>query len=171
MATENLSITQIFSQVVLYAGFMAVLGVFSNSPGFQRTGEDTAVIRLSFSHGGVRKGGCVRFTTQEIAALPASERRPMDCGRERVPVHVELYVDDVLVYAAALQPSGIARDGPSIVYERFEVDTGKHNILVKMRDSEREEGYDYQRETSVVLTSLESLVIDFRAETGGFVFL
>lgn len=162
---------RLLAQALLYALFMAFVGYFSFFPSYELLSEEQAIIRLSFSHGSTRSGDCRRFTPEEIAALPASERRPSNCERERLPVLVELYVDGEQIYRASLRPSGIAKDGPSTVYERFQVPVGSHHIRARLRDSDREEGFDYEAETTADLAPLESFVIDFRSETGGFKFL
>ena len=89
----------------------------------------------------------------------------------RVPVTVELEIDGERVYDAALPASGLAHDGPSSVYERFAVPAGAHVIRVRLRDTAREHGFDYERTADVRLAPRQSFVIDFRAELGGFRFL
>ena len=45
---------------------------------------------------------------------------------------------------------------------------GEHRLTLRMRDSDRQEGYDYEHDSVVDLRPRQNLVIDFRAETGGF---
>ncbi|MGI9305491.1 MAG: hypothetical protein ACR2RB_22725 [Gammaproteobacteria bacterium] len=168
--SDALSAPRLLAQAVAYAAFMAVVGYLSSAPRYSPISEDMALVRLSFSHAGARKGGCRRLSPEEIAALPANMRKPMDCPRARVPLLVELYVDGTLLYRESVRPSGLASDGPSTVYERFRIPAGQHTIRAQLRDSERDKGFDYERETSVVLQPRESFVVDFRAETGGFRF-
>ena len=89
----------------------------------------------------------------------------MDEGKET------LEIDGERVYDAALPASGLAHDGPSSVYERFAVPAGAHVIRVRLRDTAREHGFDYERTADVRLAPRQSFVIDFRAELGGFPFL
>ena len=95
----------------------------------------------------------------------------MDCPRERVPLLVELKINGELKFKQAIPPSGIASDGASTVYEKFQVPSGTHTVSVRMRDSRREQGYDYTSEKVVDIESGQILVIDFEPETGGFKFL
>ena len=41
-------------------------------------------------------------------------------------------------------------------------------MTVRLRDSRREEGFDYEMEEDVELVPGQHLVVDFRAGTGGF---
>ena len=162
---------QIAGQVVLYAGFAAFIGYFASNPAYTHVDPAAAVVTLSFGHAGERKSPCRRLTPEEIAALPANMRRPMDCPRGRVALLVELLIDDEQVYRAYREPSGIAGDGASTVYERFTVSPGRHRLVARLRDSRREEGFDYELDELVELVPGENLVIDFRADMGGFKLL
>ncbi len=167
----RVSAVQILGQAAIYAAFMAVLGYFATSPAYTYVDPGAAVITLSFGHAGERKSECRRLTPEEIAALAPNMRRPMDCPRARVSLLVELELDDEILYRASLPPSGLAGDGASSAYERFVVAPGRHRVTVRLRDSRREEGFDYVLEEDVELVPGQHLVIDFRASTGGFRFL
>lgn len=159
-----------FGQGLLYLFLAVVLGYFSDSPAYTHFPPDLALIKLSFTHGGKPKGECRRLTADEIAALPPNMRRPMDCPRERLPLLVDLRLDGAPLYRAWLPPSGLAGDGPSQVYQRFAVAPGRHRLSARLRDSAREEGFDYARDFEVTLAPLQNFVVDFRSETGGFIF-
>ena len=162
---------RVFAQLALHAGFALVIMTFSGYPPYARVAPDNAVIKLSFSHAGARRGPCRTLSAEELAALAPNMRSGVDCPRERVPVMVELDIDGEPVYHATLPPSGLAHDGPSSVYERFEVPPGHYHIRVRLRDTPREHGFDHERTTDVRIASRQSFVIDFRAELGGFQFL
>lgn len=160
---------------LVLGGFaMLGLGLFvaqlSAWPSWRSLPEDTAVLRLSFTHGGDRSASCRDRTPEELAALPANMRRKQVCDRRRPPVYVELEIDDVLVFAETLPPRGIAGSGPSQAYERFLLPAGRHDIAVRLRDRPAPDGFGYAAETQVVLRPSQSFVIDFRPEAGGFVF-
>lgn len=165
------SVFQIAGQTALYAGFAAFVGYFASHPAYTHMDPDAASITLSFSHAGERKSPCRRLTPEEIAALPANMRRPTDCPRQRVALLVELEVDGETVYRGDAPPSGLAGDGASTVYERITVTPGRHRLLARLRDSRREKGFDYRLDKVVELVPGENLVIDFRADTGGFKLL
>ena len=159
------------AQLALYAGFAVVVATFSAFPPYARMDPGNAVVKLSFSHAGERREACRTLSAEELAALAPNMRSGVDCPRERVPVTVELEIDGEPVYLATLNPSGLAGDGPSSVYERFEVSAGSHRIRVRLRDTVRESGFDHERTADVRLAARQSFVIDFRAELGGFQFL
>ncbi|NIR29894.1 MAG: hypothetical protein GWN84_11395 [Gammaproteobacteria bacterium] len=161
---------QLGGQILLYAAFAAVVGYLSSSPAYVHHDPDKALIKLSFSHAGEHKGECRRLTPEEIAELPPNMRRPMDCPRERVPLVVELEMDDALLYRGTAPPTGLASDGASTVYERFPVVPGDHTLTVRMRDTNRETGFDYTKSTHVDLVPRQNFVIDFQPQQGGFVF-
>lgn len=145
------------------------IGFLSDSPAYTHFPPDMALIKLSLAHG-ARKEKCRRRTPEELAKLPPNMRRPLDCARERLPVTVELLLDGKALYHAALPPTGLAGDGPSRTYQRFAVPPGPHELVVRLRDSGREDGFDYERTATLELKPAQSLAIDFRAEMGGFVF-
>jgi hypothetical protein len=98
-------------------------------------------------------------------------RRPEQCGRERVPVRVEVDVDGRTVVAEELIPAGLARDGSSTIYRRISVTAGGHVISMRLRDNRSLRGFDYERTERFTLGAGRILVIDFRAAQGGFLIL
>lgn len=159
-----------FLQAGLYAVFAALIGFFSVAPAYQHIDPDVAVIKLAFSHAGERREPCRKLTPEELAQLAPNMRRPMACGRERLPLRVELEINDQLVYQADEAPTGIWSDGPSTVYQRFRVQAGTHRLVVRLRDGRDTVGFDYAQEQTVELLPGQNYVIGFRPETGGFRF-
>jgi hypothetical protein len=157
-------------QAAAFGLLALVIGVLSNRPTITHFPPEMAQIKTSFSHGAQRREECRRLSAEEIAALPPNMRRPLDCARERLPVVLELRLGDALLYHALLPPSGIAGDGPARVYQRFTVPPGRHELVARLRDSDRTDGFDYEHQETVELAPLQSLAVEFRAETGGFIF-
>jgi hypothetical protein len=56
------------------------------------------------------------------------------------------------------------------VYQRFGVPAGTKVVTVRLRNAGRAEGYDFERTASLELKPRQNLVIDFRADAGGFSF-
>lgn len=164
------SALRLIGQVIVYAGFAAVIGYFSHAPAFQHFPADKAVLTLSFSHGAKRKGECHRLTREELLKLAPNMRKPVSCPRERLPVVVKIEVDGLPLFEASLPPTGLSRDGPSTIYRKFVVAPGSHKIVALLRDSNRATGYDYKASQDVTLVPAQNLAIDFRADTGGFIF-
>ena len=155
-------------QAAVYVLLALAIGVLSNAPDYRHFPAGSALVKLSFAHSAAPAGACRRRTAEELAAMPANMRRPFDCPRERLPVHVVLELDGATVLDASLPPTGLWDDGPSMIYRRFEVPAGTHRFVARLRNSARETGYDYETDESIELARGQSLAIDFRA--GGFVF-
>jgi len=163
-------IRYILGQSVAFVIFAVGLGYFSNSPSYTYHDPDMALIMVSFSHASERKEECRPYTKEETAALAPNMRRPMDCPRERVPVHVEIIMDDNTLLSKSYNPTGLVKDGSASIYESIPVKPGQHQLIAKLRDSHREEGFDYESSISFNLKPKELFVIDFRKELGGFYY-
>ncbi len=157
-------------QAIFLAVIAAFIGYFSSHPVYRQMPEGMAQIKLSFAHGAKRLVDCRKLTSKEIAKLPANERRPNTCARERIPIHVQLAVDGEILYDDVLQPTGLSNDGAAQTYRKFLVPAGAHTISARLTDSKRSEGFDYESEHRVTLKPLQNLAVDFKADTGGFSF-
>jgi hypothetical protein len=162
-------LAQALRLLALTAVFLAV-AAFSNWPRYRATPEGVGYLTLSFSHGADRRAACRALTPEELAELPPNMRRREICPRERPPLYVELEVADKTLFRREIPPSGIAGDGPSRVFERFELPVGDYEIEVRMRDRPGEAEFNYEAEKDVTIGPAANRVIDFRPETGGFVF-
>jgi hypothetical protein len=161
---------RVFGQVLVLTALFATAAVFSQWPRYRQLAPETAVIKLSFTHGSNRQADCRRRTAEELAKLPANMRKPLECPRRRGEVYVEFDVDGRPLLRASLPPSGLSGDGPSRIYQKFVVPAGAHSVAVRMRDTRRTEGFDYVKSDDIVLAANQNFVVDFRAEAGGFVF-
>jgi hypothetical protein len=157
-------------QVVLYGTFAAVIAVFSSWPTYSHLPDDYALIKLSFSHHAKRVHECEAVSAEELAKLPPNMRAPMRCPRERSPVTVEVEVNGTLTHRETALPSGLSGDGAASVYRRIPLPAGTHRLSVRLRDSVRSDGFDFERSEIVDLGPAEILIIDFDAEKGGIVF-
>ena len=159
-----------FGQAVIYALVALVIGYFSAAPAYTHFPADQALLKLSFSHGAPRRAECRRLSAEELAKLAPNMRRAVECPRVRPPVLVALSIDGKGIFSASLPPSGLSGDGPSRIYRQFAVPPGSHVVRAALRDTARQEGFDYEREAEIVLAAGQSLAIDFRPEDGGFIF-
>ncbi len=165
-----LRFSQLLGQIVSFILFGLMLGYFSNSPSYTYHDSEMALIMVSFSHASERKEECRKFTQEELNTLAPNMRRPMDCPRERVPLYVDVMLDGENLLSKSYNPTGLAKDGSASIYERISVKPGEHQLIVKLRDSGREEGYDYESDTVINIEPKEIFVIDFRKDLGGFYF-
>lgn len=155
-----------FGQLIAYAAFAAVIGVFATWPAHRVLGPDQALLRLSFSHPGKVSTECRKRTPEELAKMQPQMRTPLDCQRERSPVHVRVVLDDKVLVDRAYAPSGLSRDGASSGYWREPIPAGVHTLAVTLRDDIRPGAPEYRRETSLDVKAGQIVLIDFRPEQG-----
>ncbi|NIL94956.1 MAG: hypothetical protein GTO71_11090 [Woeseiaceae bacterium] len=161
---------RILSQVIAYGAFAFIVGYLSFWPRYHYSAPEFATVKLSLSHATERIVPCVQLTPEEIARLAPNMRRAQTCERRRVPLALQLDVNGEPVLDLQASPSGLWEDGPASVYERFDLPAGAHTITVRMRDSAREEIWDYTLTEDVVLEAGRYLTIGFKPENGGFEF-
>ena len=162
---------KILGQAIAYTAFAGMVGYFSASPAYTHLDPSLGVITLSFSHAGQTITECRRLTQEELNRLAPNMRKPTDCPRERVPLLVELVLDDKAIYREYLTPSGLAKDGASTVYQRFPVKPGRYELIARLRDSRRNSGFDWEHQDNFEIRARQNVAIDFRGETGGFKIL
>lgn len=163
-------VIQIVGQTFFYGLFIAVIGYLSTSPSYTLMEPETALIKISLAHTSKPKGECVKRTPEELADLPPQLRLPVLCPRERSPIVIELELNNKLVHAETIMPSGIHHDAAGYTYQKIEVPSGSHHIRVKMRDNIETEGFDYIAEQDIELAPAEILVIDFDSKHEAFLF-
>ncbi len=157
------------AQVLLYVAFGAVIGWFSRYPVYQVLPEGQALVRLSFTHGAQPVSACRERTPEELAKLAPNMRVVRECPRERAQILVEVEMDGQPLYRIAAPPSGLAKDGVATVYRRLPVDAGRHSFKARLSDN-AEGRFNYTAEQTIELAAGRSLLIDFSAREGGFVF-
>ncbi|HET7793523.1 MAG TPA: hypothetical protein VFL64_09065 [Rhizobacter sp.] len=152
-------------QLLLYALFALLIGVFSRWPPYRHLASDQSLVKISFSHTGKPVSECLSQTPEELAKLPPNMRAPVRCPRERSPIVVELDIDGARVYQHTAKPSGLSKDGASSVYHRLALGAGVHRVAVRMKDDARSPGFNHMREETVMLAPAQILVIDFDTAT------
>lgn len=157
-------------QVLAYAAFAIVVGYLSFWPRYQYASADAAAVKLSLSHATDRVVPCVELTPQQVAELAPNMRRTQSCERQRLPLVLQLSVDGEITFEYVASPSGLWEDGPASIYERFDLAPGEHTITVQLRDTARENGWDYTHSEDVTLVAGRYMTITFKAENGGFAF-
>ena len=158
----------LIGQVILYGAFAAFIGYFATSPPYRQIPEDAALIRLSISHLGERE--CRQRTPEELAKLPPNMRAPLDCPRARSDIALHVDIDGEPALRAVMHPTGIAKDGISTIYRRFEVKAGEHLVSVKMNDNVAKPDFRFVKEERVTLKPAQVMVIDFNPDRGGLFF-
>ena len=163
-------ISQIIGQIVLYAMFIAFIGYFATSPAYTFLPKDMALIKLTFSHAGLRKEPCRERSAEELKEMPRHLRKKKDCPRERSPVEVEMKLNGEIIYSATVSPSGLSHDLASPIYERIRLPAGEHRLQLSMRDDIHSKDYNYVLDQMITMRPAQILVIDFDSENGKFSF-
>jgi hypothetical protein len=157
-------------QGVVYVLIALLLGFFADTPAYRHFDDDQAQLTLSLAHSGKHVQECRRLSAAEIAALPPNMRKPLDCPRGRTPVLVEVELGGQVIVSESVPPSGLFGDGPSQIYKNFVIPSGAYTLVVRLRESVRTDGFDYEREAQVVIAPRQRFVIGFQAEAGGIIF-
>jgi len=157
-------------QLIFFGLFIVVLMVFSNSPPYKHFSDDKALIKISISHSGQIKGECHKRTAEELARLSPNMRVDMDCPRERSVIQLELDLDGKPIFADAMQPTGIKRDGSTSAYYTLTVPSGKYKLAARLKDHINLKEFNYVKQMDVVLAPAQVFTIDFEAQEGGFIF-
>ena len=157
-------------QLILYLAFAVAIGYLSTSPPYRYADAELAVVKVSISHATQRVEPCRQLTQEEIEQMAANMRRSTLCGRERLPLVVSMMLNGESVLERKVSPAGLWGDGPATVYERFSVEPGVHDVTIRLRDSARTEGWDYQRSDQVNLKPGRYFTVRFRPEAEGFEF-
>ena len=148
----------------------AAVGVFATRPTYAWIPENHAVLTLSFSHPGEPLKPCRRYSPEELANLPFTERKPSTCERGRWPVRVRLDVDGAPRYAGTHEPAGLWNDGPSSAYVSLVLPAGTHRIDASLGDDGKTGRYRYAATQTVTLRAGQNFVVEFDANAGGFQF-
>jgi len=154
---------------VLLAVAGSLVGYLSSNPELELLSPGESVITLSFTHAAPRRQECTPLTPAELAKLQPNMRRPTRCPRERWPVLVELELDGRKSVESTLPPVGLWDDGPASIFRRVTVPSGTRTVTVRLRDTGRSSGFDYETSRQLVLSPRQNLVIGFSADSG-FIF-
>lgn len=169
MNPANLRWWHFVGQGFAYLCFMVFIGYLSDSPVWTTVSENKSTVKLSVNHAGQLKSACRRRSEEELARLAPNMRTPTECPRERSPIHLELSLDDKMIYSETLQPGGIGGDREVSAYKRFTVDSGEHFVQVRMKDAMTLQEYNYRLEKVIHLEPEKVLVIRFDKLKKGFV--
>jgi len=170
MSDQTMNAPKLLGQAVVYGLFALAIGYLATRPVWSHFDASNARLLVSFTHGGKTAGDCHRRTAKELAELAPNMRMATVCTRERVPLLFEMSIDGRPVHRESLPPTGLRGDGPSRIYEKFSVQPGRHEVILKLRDTKRTDGFDYERRATVELKPGQNLSVDFKAAQGGFKF-
>ena len=160
---------QIVLQVLAFGAFAVGLAYFSTHPTYRLRGDDSAIVKLSFSHAAQLVKACRERTAEELAKLAPNMRTKMDCPRERANVQVELSMDGKNLYQIKTAPTGLNKDGTATVYRKLEIPAGPHRFHARLSDT-ADGVFGYSKDLDIELAPGQVLIVDFLTSEGGFVF-
>ena len=160
---------QLVLQIIAFGAFASVLAYFSTHPSYRLRADDSALVKLSFSHAAQLVQACRERTPEELAKLAPNMRTKMDCPRQRANVLVELSMDGKTLYQIKTAPTGLNKDGTATVYRKLEVPSGRHSFHARLSDT-ADGAFGYSKDLEVDLTPGQVLIVDFLTSEGGFVF-
>lgn len=155
----------IFSIIIL-----SMLGILflSDMPIYPFYNKGMSLIKFTFKYSGKHKTEQRELTERETKDILMHMRRTnspfskirMVGKRERLPIYVELELDNRNILSKTYYPAGLRKDIPTFAYEEFPVPAGVHYIKVKMRDSKETNQFDYFIEKEVEVMPERTLVLD-----------
>jgi ferredoxin/coenzyme F420-reducing hydrogenase delta subunit/cytochrome b len=161
---------RIAAQAASLAVVMVAVGYLATTPAYSYLPEGQGVLQLSVRHAGQPLKPCRRHTPEELAKLPFNQRTATTCERGRWPVRIEVDLDGRPLYRGTHEPAGLWSDGPSGAHASFRIPAGRHVIDARLRDDGRAGEFDFVARREVEIAAGENLVVEFRADRGGFIF-
>lgn len=166
--TMSLKRSAIIPAIILMVLPLIPVYYLADSP-YQFHPKNSAAFIFSIKHMGKRVVPCEKKSREELAKLPYRERRPMDCPPDRLPIYVQVFVDGEKKVERVVAPGGLRDDGPSIVYVRYLLKPGPHQIKVRMSDTGKADAIDYVFDGTIELKAGQVSVMDFDDRQGSFV--
>lgn len=157
-------------QGVCYIVFGWLVVYFSMSPSYHYLRGDQAEVQLAFRHATDTVEPCRQRSAEELAKLPPNMRRAKDCPRERSPLKVVVELDEQVILERTINPTGLHRDLSVYAFLQMKVPVGDHRLRVRMNDSVRVEGYNYQHQADVSVKPGQVLVVTLDEESKTFIF-
>ncbi len=155
---------------LLYSiGFWVLTGLalatFSHWPVFSPAAADQGELKLSMAHLTERLAECEVLTPEEVAKLPPNMRVTERCPRERASALLVIHLDGAELLRTWVRPAGFHNDGRVYLQKRWLLTAGDRELRVQLRDSPREDGFDYDVEVHLPLAVRESALLHI-SDTG-----
>jgi coenzyme F420-reducing hydrogenase delta subunit/ferredoxin len=152
---------------VIIAAVFSIL-FFSEMPKYPFYNKNMSLIKFTFKYSGKHKIEQRELTESETKDILRHMRRTnspfpqirMVGKRERLPLYVELELDDRKILSKTYYPAGLRKDIPTFAYEEIEVSPGRHYIKIKMRDSKDTSQFNYFIEKEIDVMPERTFVLD-----------
>jgi coenzyme F420-reducing hydrogenase delta subunit/ferredoxin len=163
---------KIFMATILLIPAILIL-FLSVKPIYPFYNKDMSLIKFTFKHASKHEEKQRELTAEEAEKKLKHMRRSNSPfakvrkvgKRERLPVYVEVELDDKKILSKTYYPTGLRDDGPTFAYEEMLVPPGVHYIKVRMRDSKDDGHFDYTHEDKIDLKPGKITIIDFQEGT------
>ncbi|HSG48553.1 MAG TPA: hypothetical protein VLA43_12110, partial [Longimicrobiales bacterium] len=94
------------------------------------SGEEEALLRLSWRMPGIATEACRTLTAEELARLPVHMRNPQACIGVIASYAMEVRVDGTVLARDTVSPRGARGDRPLNVLREFPLPAGEHDVAV-----------------------------------------
>lgn len=119
-------------------GFLII--AFADGPSFNPLPAEHGRLTLAIAHLSERVEPCRQLSGQERMELPPTRRVTEVCKRARVPVRVELVVNDRTLLARPFEPGGLHGDGRIYRVESWSLPTGHYRAELALTGRSEEAG-------------------------------
>jgi coenzyme F420-reducing hydrogenase delta subunit len=160
---------RILKRLIAFSAIPVFLIVFfSMKPIYPFYSKGDSLIKLAIKYSSRFKAECRELTEKETEGKlrhmrktesPFSNMR-MDCSGERLPISIEISLDNKNISTKTYYPSGMKNDGPTFVYDEIHAAPGMHKIDIRIKDSKEINPLDYRFEKEIEAKSGEAAVID-----------
>ncbi len=160
---------RIFKRLMAFSAIpLLFILFFSIKPIYPFYSKDDSLIKLAIKYSSRHKIDCRELTEKETEGKLRHMRKTesqfsnmrMDCTGERLPISIEIFLDNKNILARTYYPSGMRNDGPTFVYEEMHTKPGAHKIDIRIKDSKEINPLDYRFEKDIEIKPQEAAVID-----------
>lgn len=151
---------RLIGQILTWAALGAFVAALAQGPGFAPYGHDQALIKFSLAHLSERLVPCRKLTEAERQELPPTRRVSELCERGRAPTIIELELDGEMLIDRRIEPAGLSDDGRAYYLEFFPVPAGEHELMLRLRDTPRNHGFDIERKLTLQLAPGDAALVE-----------
>lgn len=138
---------QIGIQFLAWSLLGVLILALADGPSFDPLPVDHGRLTLAIAHLSDRIEPCRQLSEAERMELPPTRRVTEVCERARVPVKVELVVNDRTLLAQELEPSGFHEDGRIFLVESWPLPAGDYQARLTLTgrtaETSRNEVFDF----------------------------
>ena len=140
----------------------------SEMPKYPFYNKGMSLIKFTFKYSGKHRTEQRELTERETKDILIHMRRTnspfskmrMIGKRERLPIYVELELDNKNILSKTYYPAGLRKDIPTFAYEEIPVSPGRHYIKIKMRDSRDTNQFNYFIEKEIVVIPERTFILN-----------